>query len=145
MSKDKLIRVEFGQKLTPYILYGGVSVIFDFVDSTDSDGVNNQTTCCCHPIHLRQIADYIETEDDITGRSQMVKVYESSYEKYVKSKNEKNKYWRPWKHFDIEFLEKRLDGEIKEYKESKEKEELLDIINFAVFLYLKKDAKRDNI
>lgn len=73
-----------------------------------------------------------------TGYWDMTKVYEASYDKYQWSKNEKNKPWRPWEHFDIDFLERRLEDEIKEYNESKDKDELLDIINFAVFLYIKK-------
>lgn len=42
----------------------------------------------------------------------------------------------PWLDFTTGHLIKRLDGEIDEWKESGNSQELLDIINLAVFVWL---------
>lgn len=44
----------------------------------------------------------------------------------------------PWRDFTPEHLEKRLNDEIKEWRESGDIAELLDVINLAAFLYLSK-------
>ena len=44
----------------------------------------------------------------------------------------------PWIDFTTEHLIKRLDDEIDEWKESCNSQELLDIINLAVFVWLSK-------
>ena len=44
----------------------------------------------------------------------------------------------PWANFTTEHLVKRLDDEIDEWKESCDGQELLDIINLAVFVWLSK-------
>lgn len=46
----------------------------------------------------------------------------------------------PWKDFDIDFLTDRLYEEIEEFRMAntiyKQNDELLDIINMAIFLYI---------
>lgn len=43
---------------------------------------------------------------------------------------------KPWKDFSIEHLEKRLEEEYKEYLESKNPDELIDVMNLACFCYI---------
>ena len=52
----------------------------------------------------------------------------------------------PWEDFSTEWLEKRLDDEIHEWQHSKDSDELLDIINMAVFVGMSRchDDNPDN-
>lgn len=50
--------------------------------------------------------------------------------------------WEPWKTFSTGWLNKRLDDEIKEYKEKPGPQELMDIINIAAFLLVQSIHKR---
>jgi len=68
-------------------------------------------------------------------------VYDKAVKKAIKRCDDKGYTTHPWKDFSLLFLEGRLDDEIIEYKESGDKEELLDIINMAIFCYLRKETK----
>jgi len=73
--------------------------------------------------------------------SEMSHVYNEAIKKAITKCDEKGYTTHPWDDFSLQFLEGRMHQEIEEYYESKQKEELLDIINLAIFCYLKQEKK----
>ena len=51
----------------------------------------------------------------------------------------------PWDDYTRGFLDGRLEGEIHEYRQSKDVDELLDIANFCMFIWLKVNGGADNV
>lgn len=47
-----------------------------------------------------------------------------------------------WEHCDYDYLLKRLDEEIEEWKQKPTKSELIDIANLCLFLYYRVETKR---
>lgn len=69
----------------------------------------------------------------LTGMDQ---VFNECKQKACKRMNKPGNTATPWEDFSSEWLEKRLNDEIKEWRESHKATELIDIINIAVFLRL---------
>jgi len=74
---------------------------------------------------------------------EMDEVFKKAKEKAVNRISKVGNTATPWEDFKSEHLKKRLDDEIKEWHDTEDIKELLDIINLAVFVYLAKQrAKR---
>ena len=74
----------------------------------------------------------------------MIDVSEKAISKAIDKVDTKSDYViNPWDKFDYKFLKKRLNDEYNEFLESdnvnNQKDELIDIINMSIFLYLKLD------
>ncbi len=44
---------------------------------------------------------------------------------------------RPWEDFGVDWLESRLEDELKEYRDSHDGKELVDVANICCFLWMK--------
>lgn len=70
----------------------------------------------------------------------MIGVMQLAIRKSIKKVDPQNNYvTNPWDEFDEDFLIRRLNNEFQEFNLSGNKEELLDIINIATFLYKQKE------
>ena len=78
-------------------------------------------------------------------KQQLDIVFETAYHKAVHRSNKPGNTWTPWLDFTDEHLEERLLEEIKEYFEKNEARELIDIINIAAYLFLRKTIHKDTI
>lgn len=63
-------------------------------------------------------------------------VFKKAKEKAIEKSSELGNTATPWKDFTPGWLKYRLAGEIREWDETRDIEELLDIINLAAFVYL---------
>lgn len=73
-------------------------------------------------------------------------VFKKAKEKAIKRSGRPENTATPWKDFTPGWLKYRLAREFKEWEETRDIAELLDIINLAAFVYLaKKDSKPENI
>jgi len=72
----------------------------------------------------------------MTAMNEMDLVFKRAKEKAIKKSSELGNTTTPWKDFTLGWLKYRLAGEFKEWDESRDIEELLDIINLAAFVYL---------
>ena len=72
----------------------------------------------------------------VNMEEQMTRVFRGAILKAISRIDKPCNTSRPWADFSISHLRRRLWDELKEYKESNDPEELLDIINLACFLHL---------
>lgn len=83
----------------------------------------------------------MEKPDYDTLEKEMNVVFERAIVKAQLACSKEGNTDKPWEDFDIEWLQKRLDDEIKEYYSKKrigkiDWIELIDVINIACFLYI---------
>ena len=70
---------------------------------------------------------------------EMQRVFDAAIVKAKIRSSKKGNTCEPWKDFTVGRLCNRMEEEIEEWNESNDRSELLDIINFAAFLYLSFD------
>jgi hypothetical protein len=74
--------------------------------------------------------------------STMRMAYENAIAKAIHRGIKPGNSWEPWNSFTEEHLQKRLAEEYEEYLKAKNGQELLDIMNIACFLYIKRVMER---
>lgn len=65
-------------------------------------------------------------------------VFEAAERKFLSKMSKPGNVERPWDKFSLEHLDHYLEQEFNEYLADHDPEELIDVINVAAFLYLKR-------